>query len=47
MKSEQIMIRDKGFIQRISDGYFNATKLIDVWNYNNKQKKQLAQYKSY
>lgn len=45
MKSEQIMIRENGFCQRISDGYFNATKLIDVWNSNNSNKKQLAQYK--
>jgi len=45
MVTEQLMLRDNGFIQRISDGYFNATKLVDFWNNNNLEKKQLAQYK--
>jgi len=45
MKTNQIMIREQGFIQRTSDGYFNATELISTWNKNNSQKKQLTQYK--
>ena len=45
MKTEQIMTREEGFVQRISDGYFNATKLIEAWNSNHDNKKQVAQYK--
>jgi hypothetical protein len=45
MKTNQIMIRENGFIQRTSDGYFNATALVEKWNNDNKNKKQLAQYK--
>lgn len=46
MKTEQILKRDEAFIQRLSDGYFNATNLVDVWNRNNPdKKKQLPQYK--
>lgn len=44
MKTDQIMIRDEGFAQRISDGYFNATKLIEVWNKTSQQKKILGNY---
>jgi hypothetical protein len=44
MKTEQIMTRDDGFIQRISDGYFNATILIDNYNNKNNQKKFLGNY---
>lgn len=39
------MTRGDGFIQRISDGYFNATKLVDAWNEKSTSKKQLGQYK--
>jgi hypothetical protein len=39
------MFRDRGFIQRTSDGYFNATALVEAWNDNNTQKKQMAQYR--
>ncbi len=45
MKTNQIMIRDNGFTQRTSDGYFNATALVEKWNNDNNNKKQLAQYK--
>lgn len=38
------MIRDEGFIQRTSDGYFNATKLVEQWNIANNNKKQLGNY---
>lgn len=44
MKTEQIMFREEGFIQRISDGYFNATKLIDAWNESSHEKKLLGNY---
>jgi hypothetical protein len=45
MKTNQIMIRDSGFIQRTKDGYFNATALVEQWNKENNTKKQLSQYK--
>jgi hypothetical protein len=38
------MIREKGFIQRTSDGYFNATKLVEKWNSEKGEKKQLGNY---
>lgn len=44
MKTNQIMLRENGFIQRTSDGYFSATELIKHWNSCNENKKQLAQY---
>jgi hypothetical protein len=44
MKTNQIMIREEGFIQRTKDGYFNATKLIDLWNESRKQKKILGNF---
>jgi hypothetical protein len=44
MKTNQIMIREQGFIQRTSDGYFNATELIKNWNSISNNKKQLGQY---
>jgi hypothetical protein len=44
MKTEQLMIRDNGFIQRISDGYFSANNLIEAWNEKTDQKKQLGNY---
>lgn len=46
MKTNQVMIRDEGFMQRISDGYFNATALLDTYNKTHHGKKQLAQYKT-
>ncbi len=39
------MVREEGFCQRISDGYFNATALVDSWNNRSGSKKQLGQYK--
>lgn len=45
MKTNQIMIREEGFIQRTSDGYFNANTLVDVWNSKNQNQKQLGQFK--
>ena len=46
MKTNQIMIRDEGFIQRTSDGYFNASNIVRLWNENNPNaQKQAAQYK--
>jgi len=46
MKTNQIMIRDKAFVQRTKDGYFNATVLVDYWNNSNDDnKKQLNRYK--
>ena len=44
MKTNQIMVREQGFIQRTSDGYFNATKLVEQWNITNGEKKQLGNY---
>jgi hypothetical protein len=44
MKTNQIMVREEGFIQRTSDGYFNATKLVEIWNQSNGEKKQLGNY---
>jgi hypothetical protein len=44
MKTNQVMIREDGFIQRTSDGYFNATALVKKWNDFNNNKKQLGQY---
>jgi hypothetical protein len=44
MKTNQIMVREEGFIQRTSDGYFNATKLVEIWNQSNGEKRQLGNY---
>lgn len=44
MRTNQIMIRGEGFIQRTNDGYFSATELVKQWNSNNSNKKQLGQY---
>lgn len=44
MKTNQIMIRDVGFMQRTSDGYFNATAIISEFNSQNGQKKMLGNY---
>jgi len=41
MITNQIMIREEGFIQRTSDGYFNANALIDCWNEDNPDKKKV------
>ena len=41
------MNRKQGFVQRTKDGYFNATKLIELWNNNNEgNKKILGNYNS-
>ena len=46
MKTNQLMTRDEGFIQRTSDGYFNASLLVSVWNNVNPiNQKQAGQYK--
>ena len=42
METNQIIIRDVGFIQRTKDGYFNATKLLASWNKENKQQNRKA-----
>lgn len=39
MKTNQLMVRDDGFIQRTKDGYFNANELLDYYNANNKPRK--------
>lgn len=44
MKTNQVMTREEGFIQRTSDGFFNATKLVENWNNANGDKKQLGNY---
>jgi len=44
MKTNQIVIRESGFVQRTMDGYFNANKLIEQWNIQNGQKKLLGNY---
>jgi len=38
------MIREVGFIQRTSDGYFSANKLIEQWNVVNHDKKLLGNF---
>lgn len=38
------MFRGIGFMQRTSDSYFNATKLIELWNESNSDCKQLGNY---
>lgn len=44
MKTNQIMIRENGFIQRTIDGYFSATDLVNHWNNLKGDKKQLGNY---
>lgn len=44
MKTNQVMIRDEGFIQRTSDGYFNANELIKAFNKISDEKKILGNY---
>lgn len=44
MKTNQLMVRDEGFVQRTCDGYFSATKLIEQWNVANNDRKQLGNY---
>jgi hypothetical protein len=44
MKTNQIMMREEGFIQRTIDGYFSATNLINYWNDSKREKKQLGNY---
>ena len=41
MKTNQIMIREEGFVQRTKDGYFNANSLISSWNEANPHKKKV------
>ena len=47
MKTNQIMIRDDNrFVQRTKDGYFNATVLLNNWNFKNfNKKKDITKYK--
>ncbi len=44
MKTNQLMLRGEGFIQRTSDSYFSATKLIEKWNELSSDKKILGNY---
>lgn len=44
MKTNQVMWRDPLFIQRTSDGYFNATHTLSEWNKKNGQNKLLGNY---
>jgi hypothetical protein len=46
MKTNQIMIRENGFIQRTVDGYFNPDELLDFYNVKNNEKKQLNNFLS-
>ena len=46
MKTNQIMTRGTGFVQRTKDSYFNSSHLLDHYNKNNAQKKQMPKYKS-
>jgi len=43
MKTNQIMLREDGFIQRTKDNYFNANELIEAWNSKNFGNKKLIQ----
>lgn len=46
MKTNQVMIREDGFKQRTSDGYFSGTELLNRWNFDNPSKrKEIAKYK--
>lgn len=47
MKTNQEMVRRMGnleVIQRTIDGYFNATKLVKLWNEHNSSNKELKKY---
>lgn len=47
MKTNQEMVRQMGnleVIQRTVDGYFNATKLVKLWNEQNSSNKELKKY---
>lgn len=46
MKTNQIMKREKGFVQRTQDGYFNATDLLNHYNEKYEGKRQLQSYKN-
>jgi hypothetical protein len=46
MITNQILLREEGFIQRTKDGYFNASSLIKLWNSKNSNKKLLQNFKS-
>lgn len=46
MKTNQVMIREVGYLQRTSDGYFNGTALLETWNRDNGYRKQLGNYQS-
>jgi elongation factor P--beta-lysine ligase len=44
MKTNQIMIREAGFVQRTSDFYFNAGELLNLYNEKSGEKKQLSNF---
>lgn len=47
MKTNQEMVRQMGnleVIQRTVDGYFNATRLVKLWNERNSSNKELKKY---
>jgi hypothetical protein len=44
MKTNQIMLREEGFIQRTKDNYFNAESLMLFYNTMNNEKKQMGNY---
>lgn len=46
MKTNQVMIREIGYLQRTSDYYFNGTALLELWNKDNGYRKQLGNYQS-
>lgn len=44
MKTNQIMVREDGFIQRTKDGYFNAEELLSFYNLKHNKKKQIGNF---
>jgi len=44
MKTNQIMIRGGGFVQRTKDGYFNATELLKYYNSKSGDSKTLGNF---
>lgn len=47
MKTNQLMKRPMGqfeVLQRTSDGYFNATKLLEQWNKSSNDKRYLDNF---